>query len=229
MEFLKKNYLKNVVGFIQEAAKQGHSMNSINKLLKNEGYPDHKIKGIMDSVNSLILDNKVEKLMGGKDPKRKVKKLLSKVGDIDFKESDSIKSIDFSEDVKKVMLILDDLLEKLPDKEIEKFAASPDFELYKKVYQDVTGKIEESEKEEEHEEEKLQEEAEKLPNKEDESEILDIQNEETGNESEEPNTSEKEPVVKLEVVNQKPVKKKKSTPKKKLARSKKKKPVKKKK
>jgi len=36
-------------------------------------------------------------------------------------------------DVKKVLLVLDDLLEKLPDEEVAKFVESPDYELYKKV------------------------------------------------------------------------------------------------
>ena len=37
------------------------------------------------------------------------------------------------EEVRKVLLLADHLLEKLPDEEVKEFLKSPDFALYKKV------------------------------------------------------------------------------------------------
>lgn len=42
-------------------------------------------------------------------------------------------------DVKKVLLIVDELLEKLPEEEVDKFAQSNDFDLYKNIMEKVVG------------------------------------------------------------------------------------------
>jgi len=59
-----------------------------------------------------------------------IEKILEEKAGLE-REREELKKLD--EETRKVLKIMDDLLEKLPDKEIRKFAESEDFKLYEKV------------------------------------------------------------------------------------------------
>ena len=70
------------------------------------------------------LIEEIKNILNSSNPENKIYKLIEQ----EKKKIDLV-----NKDVKKALSIMDDLLGKLPEEEIEKFAKSKDFELYQKV------------------------------------------------------------------------------------------------
>ncbi len=70
------------------------------------------------------LIEEIKNILNSNNPENKIYKLIEQ----EKKKVDLV-----NKDVKKTLSIMDDLLGKLPEEEIEKFAKSKDFELYQKV------------------------------------------------------------------------------------------------
>ncbi len=83
--------------------------------IKHSGKIEKKEENLLEDIKNII---------NSSNPEQKIYKLIE----------NEKKKIDLvNKDVKKVLNIMDNLLEKLPEEEIEKFAKSKDFELYQKI------------------------------------------------------------------------------------------------
>jgi DNA repair exonuclease SbcCD ATPase subunit len=65
---------------------------------------------------------------------KRLKKLEAKKEKMKKKEEKKDGELDLDEDVKRVLIIMDNLLEHLPDEIIDRFAQSEDFALYEKIF-----------------------------------------------------------------------------------------------
>jgi len=152
--FLKENYYILAIGLALMFA----SISLLHMLLKlpKEGASAKKERKIVSRVDVIL---KKEEALKQKEAmlKKEIEDIYRKAQELRGKEialnkkSDEIKKKEaalnqkptiiiekgLEDDVKKVLQLTDTLLEKLPDEEIEKFAKTKEFELYKKVMKEI--------------------------------------------------------------------------------------------
>ena len=152
--FLKENYYVLFTGL----ALMFFSLFLLHSLLKKQPKDKKdlkKEKRIVGKIDS-ILKKEAALKMREQALKREIEELYKKARELKGKElqlnkkEDQIKKKEIAlekptiivekgldEDVKKVLKITDDLLERLPDEEIDKFSKTKEFELYKKVIREL--------------------------------------------------------------------------------------------
>lgn len=163
MGILQKNYILWIIGAVivvfsvyMWVLKKKGIKKSIFSLKKPETDED-KEKDIVKKVNKLLKKEKElkqkEKILASKiegvyksalelkgkeiEIKGREKEIIKKEKELPKSRIIKEKSSSMDEDIKKVLKITDNLLEKLPDEEIDKFAKSNDFKLYRKVMEKI--------------------------------------------------------------------------------------------
>lgn len=144
---LKKKGIKKDIFSLKKPGtdeeKEEDIIKQVDKLLKKEKELKEKEKILANNIEGIY--KKALELKGKEmELKGKEKEIIKKEKELPKREKELTKSkiikekgSSIDEDTRKVLKITDNLLEKLPDDEIDKFAKSKDFELYKKVMEKI--------------------------------------------------------------------------------------------
>lgn len=163
----KENFpaFKQLIKFVRQAIKEGHTENNIVKVLSSDGWPKKQVELAIQEVKkgstkklfgfiplkSLSEEEKLtedlkDRLEQNKGNKEKIQKDMDQLYNLKKKEEKFLElKNEFKEevpkiltdDVKKVLKTTDELLGELPEEKVKDFVKSSNFKQYKKVMKKV--------------------------------------------------------------------------------------------